>query len=169
VVEPAGPFVDAPLRELFPGLSALGEVRMRRAAAQLDAASPGSNNAAWDWYLDHVLPPPAPRPGMTHLVLSTSIGMFGTTVDWLELSVNVGWSDRPFLGVSAAVEVACWCAVDHNMHAVRNFEWLAGHADALVVAFESATESVVGWSSGPRDPNAWRTVAGLPQPPVETT
>lgn len=44
----------------------------------------------------------------------------------LELSLDIWRSVPPLMKVTAAVEVGSWCAVDHNMHAVQQFEWLIG-------------------------------------------
>ena len=49
--------------------------------------------------------------------------------DWLELTLDVGWC--PDLTVNAAVEMACWCSPDHNMHHVREGCWPVANGQFL--------------------------------------
>jgi hypothetical protein len=54
---------------------------------------------------------------------------------------------------------------NHNMHPVEEHEWLIGTAGALAGAFEAATRTIENWvAEGPREPDGWRTNAGLPGP-----
>jgi hypothetical protein len=66
----------------------------------------------------------------------------------------------------AAVEVACWCPEDHNMHQVRQGRWQVSHSHELVQAFAAGTAMLTDvLVSGPAEPHPWRVQAGLPDAP----
>jgi hypothetical protein len=78
--------------------------------------------------------------------------------------ICVAW--RPELTVNAAVEVACWCAPDHNVHQVREGHWPATTTEELVEAFDAGIAILAGaLDSGQFDPRSWRHDAGLPDAP----
>lgn len=101
------------------------------------------------------------------LVFDTTITLFNQGSDWLELTLDVGW--RPELTVNAAVEVACWCSPDHNMHQVRESHWPVAGTEELVEAFAAGVTMLADvLDSGPFEPGPWRLDAGLPDAPFET-
>ncbi|WP_200211071.1 hypothetical protein [Micromonospora coerulea] len=138
--------------------------RMCAAADVLPSAGPPNVQPAWESYTHEAsLPPPA--AGVRLLVLSATVSVVDTGQDWLELSLQVAIDTPSLLEVAAAVEVACWCTNDHNMHAVERWEWLVGSGSALARSFDAAIQKITRWlATGPREPDAWRDQAGLPGP-----
>jgi len=62
--------------------------------------------------------------------------------------------------VNAAVEVACWCPQNHDMHQVRVARWHAVNSCDLVEAFAAGTAMLVDvLTTGPFDPHPWRARA----------
>ena len=156
-------FDRANLTELFADLSAEQATRMRAAAEGVEAVRLPDDIFRWDWWPENVRKDP-PDNRTQLLVLGTTLTLFNNLSDWLELAICVVRERRPTLTVSAAVEVACWCHPDHNMHSVRRKEQLVGTAAAMTEAFESAAASVRRWAAGSHDPLVHRTAAGLPNP-----
>jgi hypothetical protein len=100
------------------------------------------------------------------LLVDTTITLYGTRDDWLELTLDIAWIKPPKLTVNAAVEVACWCPRDHNMHQVREASWPVADSHELVEAFAAGTAMLVDvLGSGPFEPRPWRLQAGLPDAP----
>ncbi|PWU53189.1 hypothetical protein DLE60_31065 [Micromonospora globispora] len=68
--------------------------------------------------------------------------------------------------MNAAVEVACWCPQDHNMHQVREAQWHVADCHELVEAFAVGTAMLADvLDSGPFEPRPWRIWANLPDAP----
>jgi hypothetical protein len=104
--------------------------------------------------------------GFYIILVDTTIMLYDTRDDWLELTLGIAWMAPPKLTVNAAVEVACWCPQDHNMHQVRAAQWHAVNSRELVEAFAAGTAMLVDvLATGPFDPLPWRAQAGLPDAP----
>ena len=102
-----------------------------------------------------------PSGGEYLLIVDTTITLMSASADWLELALDLAW--RPELTVTAAVEVACWCPQDHNMHQVREAHWQVASRHDLVDAFAAGTAMLTDvLDTGPSEPRAWRALAGLP-------
>jgi hypothetical protein len=100
---------------------------------------------------------------MDRLLIGTvDLGL--TVDDQLEIELTAGHvaETEKFL-VSATIAVWCRCPQDHNMHYVRNVDAIATTVEELAAAVEAAADLVAQWrDTGPRDPDWWRTEAGLP-------
>ncbi|MGW9192342.1 hypothetical protein [Micromonospora chersina] len=139
--------------------------RMCAAADVLQSTESGVQ-PAWESYT-HERGPTPPAAGAQLLVLSATVSLVNTGEDWLELSLLVAFDTPSLLEVAAAVEVACWCVDDHNMHAVERREWVVGSGPALARSFAAAVHEISRWlATGPREPDPWRDGAGLPGPPA---
>lgn len=166
MIESADRLADVPLTRLLPGLGERSRAQLCRKADRLDLARPRGDVLAdrWLWNPDSA---EVSEHGnkLEILVFGTSVTVMlaVTGVDWLELSLDVcRTAEPPVAVVSAAVEVACFCPVNHNVHPVRERRWLFGAAEALFPAFDTAVDAVIEWLDGPREPPAWRAAAGLP-------
>ncbi|NYF56519.1 hypothetical protein [Micromonospora purpureochromogenes] len=138
--------------------------RMCAAADVLPSAGTPDVQPAWESYT-HEDALPRPAAGVQLLVLSATVSVVDTGQDWLELSLQVAFDTPSLLEVAAAVEVACWCTNDHNMHAVERREWLVGSGPALARSFDAAIHKITRWlATGPSEPDPWRDRAGLPSP-----
>lgn len=158
---------DIPLSELLPEPYTTVLVELRRAGARLDSGRPATEPSRWFWYPANALPPSAPRPGISELLVGTGITLYSTGVDWLELTLDIAWAEPPRLAVSAAVEVACWCPQDHNMHQVRDLRWEVATGAELVDALDAAATTLLTWlRDGPYLPGPWRTRAGMDNAPL---
>lgn len=101
------------------------------------------------------------------LIADVTITTYTTGVDWLEFTLDISWAAPRTLVVNAAVEVACWCPQDHNMHQVRSGQWRADNSHELVDAFAAGTATLQeALASGPLEPSPWRLRAGLPDAPA---
>ncbi|HEY0530254.1 MAG TPA: hypothetical protein VGD29_01500, partial [Actinoplanes sp.] len=90
------------------------------------------------------------------LIFDTRITLFDQSFDSLELTMDVAC--HPDLSVNAAVEVACWCAKDHNIHQVRQSHWPVADTEELVAAFAAGiTMLTSALDSGPFDPSLMAT------------
>ncbi|MEU5789562.1 hypothetical protein ABZ754_17750 [Micromonospora purpureochromogenes] len=162
----AGPvpsLASVPLIEVLPERYRTAVRDLCRTADDLDSHRPPTDRGGWHWYPANAVPPSRHDRGISHLLLDTAVTVHDAGVDWLELTLDIAWSPASNLVVSAAVEVACWCAQDHNMHPVREAQWEVATAGELVEAFAAAAATVRGWlSTGPHDPYTWRRQAGLP-------
>lgn len=150
---------DVPLTDLLPLLSHADTARMADAAALLDDLPESLTRSPWSWLL---LDEDAPqRP-----ILETILTLHSTGTDWLEIWLDIEPASVPdMLAVYTAIEVACWCPTDHNMHAVHEQHWLAASGPAIATAFETAITAVRSWATNSQDPNHYRRRAGLPEPP----
>jgi hypothetical protein len=121
---------------------------------------------AWHWYPEHRKPPQSWDGGLYLLLADTTITLFDTRDDWLELTLDIAWTAPSKLTVNAAVEVACWCPQDHNVHQVRATRWHPANSRELVKAFAAATAMLADvLATGPFDPHSWRALADLPDTP----
>ncbi len=162
---PATSIADVPLHDLLPGDHAAAEHDLRRLAHTLDTHSSAANRTVWHWYPEHTEPPPTSSEGAYLLLVDTTITLVNTGDDWLELTLDIAW--RPKLTVNAAVEVACWCPQDHNMHQVRQAHWQVASHPNLVDSFTAGAAMLTDvLDSGPFEPRAWRLRAGLPDAPA---
>ena len=156
-----------PLSDVLPAdyVAAAGE--LRRLARRLDLHPAAADRIRWWWFPEHSMRPSVPSELLCPLLFDTAIRLFDTGFDWLELTLNVGWC--PELTVNAAVEVACWCSPDHNMHQVREEHWPVTNRHDLVEGFAATTAMLTDvLDSGPFDPSPWRVEAGLPDAPSPT-
>ncbi|MEU8137280.1 hypothetical protein [Streptodolium elevatio] len=158
------PASDIPFERLFPQLDDSGRERLTAAARALDLRRSLDDPARWFWNEPDPADP-QPEPEAQPHVLGTALLLYESDGDWLELGLDVWHQEGPRVSVTATVEVACWCELDHNMHAVQRAEWTADGGQALVEAFNAAALSVIRRIEGPRDPRDLRTRAGLPNPP----
>ena len=166
MVGPAPSMAHVPLREVLPRdyLSAEGE--LRRLANELDSHPSAADRTVWQWYPDRTELPETSTRRLYLLLLDTTITLYNTRDDWLELTLDIAWPAPPKLTVDAAVEVACWCPQDHNMHQVRQAQWHAVDSHELVEAFAAGAAMLMDvLASGPFEPHPWRVQVGLPDPP----
>jgi hypothetical protein len=164
---PAMSIDHVPLSDVLPSdyVAAAGD--LRRLARELDVHRAAADRIGWWWYPEHSRHPPVHVERDYLLLFDTTITLFSGGFDWLELTLDVAWC--PELTVNAAVEVACWCSQDHNMHQVRAEHWPVTNSHDLVQAFAAGTAMLTNvLDSGPFDPRAWRVEAGLPDAPSET-
>lgn len=160
----ADQFADLQIQGLPFDLDSSVYDRMRAAADAMQSPGLPGAQPAWESYThEPALPPPA--TGAQLLVLSATVSLANTGEDWLELSLLVAFDTPSLLEVAATVEVACWCVDDHNMHVVERREWVVGSGPALARSFAAGVQEINRWlATGPREPDAWRDGAGLPQP-----
>lgn len=161
---PVNSIDQVPLLDVLPINHARAVDSLRGLAHALDVHPAAAGRLQWHWYPEHNTRPSTPAERTYLLILDTTITLFSHGYDWLELTLDVAW--RPELTVNAAVEVACWCSPDHNMHQVREGNWPAAGTDELVEAFAAGTAMLAGiLDSGPFDPRPWRLEHGLPDAP----
>ncbi|GAB3179011.1 hypothetical protein GCM10027259_26730 [Micromonospora palomenae] len=164
---PAPSLASVLLIEVLPDRCLTAVRDLYRTADDLDRHRPPTDRGGWHWYPATAVPPTEHDRGISHLLLDTTVTVYNAGVDWLELTLDIAWSPASNLVVNAAVEVACWCAQDHNMHPVREVRWEVATAGELVEAFAAAAATVKGWlNTGPHDPSTWRRQAGLPDAPI---
>jgi len=163
---PALSLAHVPLGEVLPHECLGAEGELRRLATGLDSHPSAAGRSAWHWYPERREPPLSLGGGGFLLLLDLAITLYSTGEDWLELALDVGWLAPAMLTVSAAVEVACWCPQDHNMHPARTARWHAADSLQLVQAFATGTAMLMEvLDTGPFDPDSWRVQAGLPAAP----
>jgi hypothetical protein len=161
---PATSLADVPLSDVLPIGFAAAERDLRRLTRDLEAHRSATGHVQWHWYPEHKAKPAITAQGVCYLVFDTTITLFNRDNDWFDLTLDVGWC--PELTVNAAVEVACWCSHDHNMHQVRESRRPVANSDELVEAFAAGAAMLVGvLDSGRFDPRPWRFEAGLPDAP----
>jgi hypothetical protein len=166
MVGPAPSLAHVSLCEVLPDEYASGEGELRRLADELDSHPSAAGRLAWHWYPEHKAPSQSSDRGQYLLLVDTTITLYDTRDDWLELTLDIAWLASPGLTVNAAVEVACWCPQDHNMHQVRTAQWHAANSHELVEAFAAGTAMLVNvLATGPFDPRPWRVQADLPDAP----
>jgi hypothetical protein len=95
------------------------------------------------------------------LALATALGRHDESGDWLEFVLDVRYAAHGTLLVTAAVEVACFCPVDHNAHVAAKAEWTARSGAQLLDAFENALRQLVAWSEDAISSDTWRGRAHL--------
>ena len=113
---PAPSFAQVPVGAVLPGGYAGAEGELRRLADVLESHPSAAGRTAWHWYPEHREPPQSPGRGLHLLLADTTITFYDTRDDWLELTLDIAWLAPQNLTVNAAVEVACWCPQNHNMH-----------------------------------------------------
>jgi hypothetical protein len=106
------------------------------------------------------------------MIISTSAAALPASKSWTQLAPEHLAADvarSPELSVNVAVEVACWCARDHNIHYVRESARPVADTAEVVEAFAAGVAMLTSvLNSGPFDPRPWRLDAGLPDAPPET-
>lgn len=163
---PVPSLADVPLGEVLPCDYLGAEGELRKLANDLDSHPRAAGRSAWHWYPERREPPRAPGSAPYLLLVDTTITLYESRDDWLELTLDIAWLAPPRLTVNAAVEVACWCPQDHNMHRVRTARWHSLNSHELAGAFAAGAamlEDVL--AMGPFDPRPWRVQAGLPDAP----
>jgi hypothetical protein len=98
------------------------------------------------------------------LALGTALSRHYEPGDWVELALDIWHSGGNALLVTAAVEVACFCPVDHNVHSAEDAEWTARSEGELLASLEVALGRLAAWSEDTAGPGTWRSRAHLPQP-----
>lgn len=150
-----------PLSDVLPRDHAAAAGQLLRLAHELEVHPSATDRIQWHWYPEHNTKPAMPTGRGYELVFDATVTLFRQGFDWLELTLDVAW--RPELTVNAAVEIACWCPTDHNMHQVRESHWPVAGTEELVEAFAAGVAMLAGvLDSGPFDPRPWRLEAGLP-------
>jgi hypothetical protein len=134
----------------------LDEIGRRVALLRLPADEPGWIIGDGPQAVDNGQPLP--------LALGTALGRHYEPGDWLELALDVWHASHGGLLVTATVEVACLCDVDHGMHPAAEAEWTARSEAQLLYAFGSAFEQLTAWFEDAVSPDVWRRRAHLPQP-----
>ncbi|MEU4095584.1 hypothetical protein [Streptomyces sp. NPDC026673] len=157
----SGPFDSVPLATLFPQSESADHIRMRHAAAVLDAERSTGDEPRWDWFPQHIIWPGGDVRGVPQ-ILSTAVSLYDKDSDWLELELDVEWTGEGLLNVCTAVSVACWCAKDHNTHYVNDRDLAVDDRTSLGSAFEAGVGQLIELLAGPRDPEVWRLRSGLP-------
>ena len=166
MVGPAPSLAHVPLGEVLPDDYAGAEGELRRLADALESHPSAVGRSVWHWYTEHRERPQSSKTGIYLLLVDTRITLYSTRDDWLELTLDIAWGTSPNLTVNAAVEVACWCPHDHNMHQVRAAQWHAVDSRELVEAFAAGTAMLVDvLTTGLFDPHPWRAQADLPDAP----
>lgn len=163
---------SVPLREVLSPEYLDAEDDLRTLAHKLDSHRSAAGRVAWHWYPGTEPPPTSTEPGETagefgvyHLLVDATIQLYATGADWLELTLDIAWSPSSKVTVNAAVEVACWCIQDHNMHQVRRTQWHVTNSGEVVDAFTAGTAMLADiLDKGPFEPQPWRILAGLPDP-----
>lgn len=152
-----------PLSDVLPSDYVAAMDELQRLARTLDLHRAAADRIGWWWYPEHRRPP----SGDAYVLLfDTTITLFNSGHDWLELTLDVAW--RPELTVNAAVEVACWCQQDHGMHQVRSERLPVANSHDLAESFAGGIAILTNvLDSGPFDPSAWRVGAGLPDAPPQ--
>jgi hypothetical protein len=159
---PARTIDDVPLSDVLPDDYVAGAGELRRLARALELHRAAAGRIQWWWFPEHSTPPSVPTERDYRLLFDTAITLFSTGYDWLALTLDVAWC--PELTVNAAVEVACWCYPDHNMHQVREEQWPVTNSHDLVEGFAAGTAMLMNFlDSGPFHPSPWRIEAGLPE------
>ncbi|MFD3453682.1 hypothetical protein ACFWVC_16055 [Streptomyces sp. NPDC058691] len=157
----SGRFDSVPLATLFPHAEAADHLRMRQAAAALDAERPTGDELRWEWFPQHVICPGEDAGGVPEILL-TEISLYVKDADWLELVLDIGWTTEGLLNVCAAVSVACWCTENHNTHYINERDLIIDDRTSLGAAFEAGVGQLIEWLAESRDPETWRINAGLP-------
>src|SRR5215469_5320621 len=166
MVGPALSLAHVPLGEVLPDDYADAEGELRKLAEALESHPSAAGRWAWHWYPEHREPPQSSDREHYLLLTDTTTTLYNTRDDWLELTLDIAWIAPSKLTVNAAVEVACWCPQDHNMHQVRTTRWHPANSRELVEAFAAATAMLADvLATGPFDPHPWRVQADLPDGP----
>ncbi|MEU8820651.1 hypothetical protein [Actinoplanes sp. NPDC048796] len=159
---PVSSIAYVPLHEVLPPGFAGAEGRLRELAGRLERHH-SADRVSWHWYPDHVEPPEVLAEGLRRDLVGITITLYNTRDDWLELALYLAWRPGPRLTVEASVEVACWCAENHNMHPVRELSRDADDDFELADAFAAGVKMVTAvLTDGPFEPQPWRAAAGLP-------
>ncbi|XVV10248.1 hypothetical protein ACQP2X_36160 [Actinoplanes sp. CA-131856] len=151
---PVSSIAYVPLHEVLPPGFARAEGRLRELASRLERHH-SADRVAWHWYPEHL--------GALGTLARITITLYDTRDDWLELNLGVARREDRQLTVEAAVEVACWCPDDHNLHQVRHRSWDVDDdfdlADAVAAGVKMLSAVL---ADGPFEPQPWRVAAGLP-------
>jgi hypothetical protein len=144
------------------------EDELRGLAIPLDSHPSAADRVAWHWYPEDNSPPPASDElRIYRLLVDLTISLYDADSDWLELTLEIAWQQPSKLTVNAAVEVACWCTPDHNMHQARTASRQIANSHELAGGFAAAVAMLAEvLDSGPFDPHPWRVQAGLPDGPA---
>ena len=153
--------------EVLPREHLGAEAELRRLANELEKHPLTAGRTAWHWYPGRTEPPThSLDPGIHLLLVDTTITLYNRRDDWLELTLDIAWLAASTLAVSAAIEVACWCSKNHNMHQVRQGRWHVANTYELTEAFAAGVAMLMAvLVSGPMEPHPWRVQAGLPDAP----
>ncbi|MEV0135780.1 hypothetical protein AB0H83_45975 [Dactylosporangium sp. NPDC050688] len=101
------------------------------------------------------------------MTVSGGVMLYNSGVDWLELDLDIDWG--PELTVTASVDVACWCPVNHNARVLLEARWPVTSAHDLIERFAAGTAILTEvLNTGPFEPSIWRVQAGMPDAPKAT-
>ncbi|MFD9611109.1 hypothetical protein ACFWWS_17280 [Streptomyces sp. NPDC059083] len=155
-----GSFDDVPWSMLFPPLTPADVDSLNQAARTVDAACIGRDTTDWEWFPEHATFP-GPRVG-TPVILGLDVIEHADGVDQLEFLLQVVWTEAGGLAVDSAVNVTCWCDIDHATHDVDPIRLEIGEDSSLPEAFRTSAERLTSWLAHPHDADHWRARAGLP-------
>jgi hypothetical protein len=158
-----GSFAAIPLGSLFPETPLHDLERVREVVAATDTAL-REYGGTWEWALHHATFPGGSTPGVPEILLASVVMETENQYDWLEFDLDVEWTPTGRLRVVAAVNVACFCAIDHNSHYTDELALIVDQGSPLSEAFEAASQQLITWLNGSHDPAWWRTRAELPRP-----
>ncbi|MFF9340174.1 MULTISPECIES: hypothetical protein [unclassified Streptomyces] len=158
---PSGTFDAVPLEVLFPDTGVADLDRIRRSAHEIDGVQVSGKPQVWQWFPQHVTFPGRAKAGTLEILLA-EVSLYDEGGDWVEVSLDVEWTEKGLLSVWSAINVACWCEADHNAHHIDPVERTVVGTTSLADAFETAADRLIQWLAGPRDPEFWRSQASLP-------
>lgn len=156
-----GSLADVPLAALFHSVGVTELERIREAGRSLDGSGWKHRGPEWSWFPQHAEFPGRHVVGTPQILLAEMV-RHDEGGDSLSLVLDVTWGPEGGLRVTAAVNAACWCEVDHATHDVDSLELAVGTDVSLGAAFERGVEQMLLWSEGQRDPSYWRSRAGFP-------
>ncbi|SNY53808.1 hypothetical protein [Paractinoplanes atraurantiacus] len=152
---PVSSIAYVPLHEVLPPGFARAEGRLREIGSKLERHH-SADRVSWHWY-------PEPLDASQRILVRVTITLYNTRDDWLELTLYLAGREDGHLVVESAVEVACWCEENHNMHPVRDFGRDVEDDFELADAFAAGAKMLTAvLNEGPFEPQPWRVAAGLP-------
>jgi hypothetical protein len=90
------PSIDqVPLRDVLPPWLRTAEQDLRRSAHKLDRHPSAVDRIAWHWYPEHTEAASTFDEGNYLLLADTTITLLNTGDDWLELTLDIAWRNRP--------------------------------------------------------------------------
>ena len=154
-------FSDLDLSSLPFTVGAAARARIDKTAEAFDAARPDSPR--WQSWR----PPERPSAGIPMAFLTTLV-LAQSGSDWTEIDLGAEYETSTSLRITCELQVACWCATDHNIHVVVQHGWLAGDEQTLTTTFDQAAALGAHWLAADLAADHLRKRAGLPPRPGAT-